>query len=670
MNGVLADFLHHFHWLRPYGLCLLIPAVLMSFLLYRHEKTRSAWQQLIAPELLLPLLQGKINTPRKTLALLTLLGWLLFTIALAGPSWEKLPTPVEKHDTALVILMDLSPSMLASDVKPSRLMAARHKIMDLLKLRKEGYTALIGYSGDAHVVSPLTDDTQTIASLLNVLEPAIMPVYGSNVEDALEQALPLFQNAGYTQGDILLVTDGMTPQAQENAGKILAGKKFTLSIIGVGTETGAPIPDAQSGFIKDKQGNILLPQLHAEQLVALAHAVGGHYSALQLDDSDIAVLADGRQLLAQAKTRKSEKEFDEWRDRGAVLCLALLPLLLCAFRRGVIISVLFALCLIHQPSVHADDSSETEGEPTAVITHDKPAMPPTKSWWDKLWLNEEQRAKKALDHNDYGTAASLFKDPEWKAYAQYKQDDYDSASKNFGKKSSPNALYNQGNALAKAHHLEEAINSYNEALKRKPDFKEASDNKKIVEDLLEQQKKQQQNQQQSSSSQDNSQQQSGDPSQQQHNDEGKPEKQPDNTQQQSTPQQSGQGQQREDQQQQGDQDQSSSQEAKDKAGNAQQQDQHDQAGQGKTQSAVASNDKQGEQAKSGADKHDNAQTREPTDSSQLTPEQKQALDQWLRQVPDDPSGLLRNKFQYYYQQRLQEQQEGKTGKHLNDEDRW
>jgi Ca-activated chloride channel family protein len=668
----MMDFLHHFHWLRPYWLSLLIPAVLISYLLYRHEKTRSAWQQLIDPELLLPLLQGEINTPRKTFALLTLLGWFLFTIALAGPSWEKLPTPVEKHDTALVILMDLSPSMLASDVKPSRLIAARHKIMDLLKLRQEGYTALIGYSGDAHIVSPLTDDTQTVASLLNVLEPAIMPIDGSNVEDALGQALQLFQNAGYAQGNILLVTDGITAEAQENAERILAGKNFTLSIIGVGTETGAPIPDAQNGFVKDKQGNILLPQLHAEQLLALAHTVHGNYSALQLNESDIRALADDKQLLAQAKTRKSEKEFDSWRDRGALLCLALLPLLLCAFRRGVIISVLFALCLIHQPSVHADESNETEEESTATITHEKPAMPATQSGWDKLWLNDEQRAKKALDHHDYGTAASLFKDPEWKAYAQYKQDDYDSASKNFGKKLTPTALYNQGNALAKAHHFEEAVKSYNEALKLKPDFSEATDNKKIVEDLLAQQKNQQQKQQQeSSAAQDNSQQQQpSDPSQQQHNDKGKQEQQPDTTQQQTKTQQSGQKQEQEDQQQ-SKQDQSSSQDAKDKADNAQKQDAQrgDKASQEK-QSADASKSKPGEQEKPDEDKHDDAKTGEATDSSKLTPEQKQALDQWLRQVPDDPSGLLRNKFQYYYQQRLQEQQEGKSGKHLNDEERW
>jgi len=165
----LAATLMQFHFLRPWWLALVVPALALAWLIHRRDQHRNAWQALIAPALLTPLLQGQVNTPGKTLPRLALVAWILCALALAGPAWEKLPTPVEKHDSALVILLDLSPSMLATDVKPSRLVQAQHKIMDLLRLRREGYTALIAYSGDAHIVTPLTDDTKTIANLLNVL---------------------------------------------------------------------------------------------------------------------------------------------------------------------------------------------------------------------------------------------------------------------------------------------------------------------------------------------------------------------------------------------------------------------------------------------------------------------------------------------------------------------
>jgi len=644
-----------FHFIRPYCLWMIAPALLMILLLLRREKMSNAWQRHIDPVLLMPLLQGKINRAGKTLPTLALLFWVLCALALAGPTWEKLPTPIEKRDTALVILMDLSPSMLAGDVKPSRLIAARHKIMDLLQLRKEGYSALIGYSGDAHVVSPLTDDTQTIANLLNVLEPGIMPVYGSNVEEALTLALQLFQNGGYTQGDILLVTDGITDEALENSARLLKGKAFTLSIIGVGTETGGPIPTNNGDFVKNKQGKIILPQLHAEQLMALAKKVNGYYSPLQLSDSDIKPLINGtaffnRDLLNKTHTKKLEREFDQWRDIGGTLCLFLLPLLLMGFRRGVLVSLVLVIPLIHAPQVQAADTTTTSSFHL-----------PT---WSDLWLNDNQRAMKAIKDKDYETAAKQFKDPNWKASAQYHQGDYASALKQFQQDASTKGLYNQGNALAKSGQLQEAIAAYNEALKKNPQFDDAAINKKIVEDLLKQQQKQPQKKSQDQKQQD----QSGDQSKPQPNDQGQQSNQNGDQQQKDS------GQQKDSDSksnQHNDQNSNESQKAHQDNNNQDNQEAQKKSGEnGKDQSDPNAANKSGEDRSDDkqdpSDKKDNPASAE----SKLTPEQKQALEQWLRQVPDDPSGLLRNKFEYYYQQHLQEQQSGKAPKHTNDEERW
>jgi len=665
MNSLKALILqmHSFHFIRPYGLWMIVPALLMIFLLLRREKMSNAWQRYIDPVLLMPLLQGKINRTRKTLPTLALLFWILCALALAGPTWEKLPTPIEKRDTALVILMDLSPSMLAGDVKPSRLIAARHKIMDLLQLRKEGYSALIGYSGDAHVVSPLTDDTQTIANLLNVLEPGIMPVLGSNVEDALTLSLQLFQNGGYTQGDILLVTDGITEEALENSARLLKGKSFTLSIIGVGTETGGPIPTNNGDFLKSQQGKIILPQLHAEQLMALAKKVNGYYSPLQLDDRDIQPLVNGtalfnRDLMDKSHTKKTDREFDQWRDVGGALCLSLLPLLLIGFRRGVLVSLVLVIPLMHVAQTQAADTS------TEVANKSSFHIPA----WSDLWLNDNQRAMKAIKNKDYETAAKKFNDPDWKAAAQYESGDYENAIKHYEKGKNTANYYNLGNSLTKYGDFENAIKAYDEALKLNPKDKDAAHNREIAKNLLEQQKKQPKQNQGDNKNPNNGTKPCKDGDTNCHQQENKPGNQEQNK---NSGQQDDQKHDSGNQNNQTDQNPNGEQKAHQDDNNKSNQDAQKKSSEnGKDQSDQNATNKS-EKDESGEKQDPSNEKENPASAeSKLTPEQKQALEQWLRQVPDDPSGLLRNKFEYYYQQHLQEQQSGKAPKHSNDEERW
>jgi Ca-activated chloride channel family protein len=641
----LPDFLHadsllnslqQFHFIRPYWLLLIIPALVTSVLLFIRAKNNSAWHQHFDPTLLLPLLHGKINRPSKKLPMLVMLSWLICSLALSGPTWEKLPTPVEKRDTALIILLDLSPSMLARDIQPSRLVSARHKILDLLKLRKEGYSALIAYSGDAHVVSPLTDDTQTIANLLNSLEPAMMPIYGSNLEDALKKAQMLFKNAGYTHGDILLVTDGITEQTMTHAIQILNEKKLTLSIIGVGSEDGAPIPDNSGGFLKNNKGEIILPQLQEEKLRSLARQVSGYYSPLQLDDSDIEPLIEGRvdfnhEGNGHEINKKIEREFDQWRDAGGILSLLLIPLLLMGFRRGVLISLIFALPLLHP----IDTQAETAGQSVDNLLA-----------WDNLWLNDNQRGMKSMKSMDYKNAARQFSDPDWKASAQYEAGDYTAALKHFQTNLSDNGLYNQGNALAKSGQLEKALTAYKEALKKNPQHDNAAFNMKIVEELL---KQQEQNAKQDDQ---HEQDQPGDQSQPPENGKTNNDNQDSNK--------SGEQQQSDSSAQKNNPDKSTPDQERQAEQNRDQQ-----------QKAREENDKNKSDVDAQKEKSDLGKDQpEETVESQLSPEQKQTLEQWLRQVPDDPSGLLRNKFEYYYQQRLQQKQSGTTDSHLNDEERW
>ncbi len=201
----LADF----HFLRPLWLIAIIPAALLYWKSWRQLRSGQGWHGTIAEDLLPHMLTGGTQSKHPGPMFALGVAWLLASLAMAGPSWEKLPQPVQRKEDALVILLDLSLSMLAQDTSPSRLVRSRQKLLDLLDTRKEGTTALVAYAGDAHVVSPLTDDRRTIANLLPALDPQIMPIAGSEPGIAVEQAVDLLRDAGLERGRILLVTDGV-----------------------------------------------------------------------------------------------------------------------------------------------------------------------------------------------------------------------------------------------------------------------------------------------------------------------------------------------------------------------------------------------------------------------------------------------------------------------------
>lgn len=248
------------HFIRPYWLLGVIPAVALAIFWARGRTAGSHWEGAVAPELLTVLLEstGKSSTQRAVWVLV--LGLALASLGLAGPTWERLPQPVEQKNDALVILFDLSLSMFAEDVSPSRLVRARHKIIDVLRLRQEGVTALVAFAGDAHTVTPLTDDTRTIENLLIALSPEMMPVLGSNTRSAMEVAHELFDNAHIEQGRILLVTDAVD---RINDVSDFSNPRFPVSIIGVGTAHGAPIPldfvNQPGSVLQTRQGATIAP---------------------------------------------------------------------------------------------------------------------------------------------------------------------------------------------------------------------------------------------------------------------------------------------------------------------------------------------------------------------------------------------------------------------------
>jgi len=598
------------HLLRPEWLWALVPAVLLAGLLWRARGKSGSWRSVIAPELL-PYLIGQETGGNRGhwLIPLLLLAWCVAVFAAAGPSWRQIPQPIHQKQDALVLVMDLSYSMRAQDLAPSRVDRARQKLLDLLERRKEGVTGLIAYAGDAHIVTPLTDDNPTIANLLPALNPDMMPVPGSDTYAAIELALSLLRSAGIRNGQVMLVTDGVRQRDVDPIRGLLAGSGATLSVMGIGTATGAPIPLPRGGFLKDGEGTIVIPTLESGPLQALAQAGGGRYEEMQIGDTDLDRLLAVTTLAGDEDTLALERSADTWEDQGFWLLLLLLPFALGLFRRGALATIALPLVILTAP-----------GDAQAQI-------------WDGLWYTPDQQGQRALENGDPQTASTLFENPDWAGTAAYQGGDYETAVDRFSASESPDSWYNRGNALARAGSLEDAASAYRRALESEPDRQDAKDNLALVEDLLKQQQQEQQQQEQKG---DQSDEQSSD--QRQANDDGSQSgQQPEN---QDGEQSQGQGSSQQQPEQQSGEEQS---EASDQQGEPQEQSQQESRGQPTP-----------------------TQEQPEIDMSSLDQdlERDQAMEQWLRRVPDDPSGLLREKFRYESRQRQQQ------GERKRDESYW
>ena len=236
-----------FHWLRPEWLFAVPIIVLLAALLARGKLGPGNWQSVIDPALMPFVLSRDPGRGTDHRWWLLGLGGVIAAVALAGPAWQRIEQPVFRAAQALVVALDLSKSMDAQDVAPSRLRRAKLKILDLLERRESGQTALVVYSANAFTVTPLTTDTDTIAALVNSLGTDIMPSRGSYPEVAINKGGRLLKQANAGFGEVLLITDGGSSPAAENAARRLRSAGYTLSVLGFGTKGGGPIPQVAGG---------------------------------------------------------------------------------------------------------------------------------------------------------------------------------------------------------------------------------------------------------------------------------------------------------------------------------------------------------------------------------------------------------------------------------------
>lgn len=614
---------------RPLWLLLLIPCAGLSWLLYRRINHYSPWHSLLPAAMREALLQREPGKDHAGRFVLLASAWTLAIVALSGPMWEGDAPVVRLNQSALVVVLDLSHSMLANDLPPSRLERAQLKIRDLLQMRSDSQVALIVYAGSAHRVTPLSSDQSTLINLLNGLSPDIMPVSGSDLGSALELAEQMIISLPTHSTQILLITgsvEGAQLTALSEAATRLGRR---LSILGAGTAEGAPVALPEGGFMRDEQGRILLPRLDNQALASIARGTGASYHDITRDDTDLLSL-----LQPLALTSLSDPDRAPGRsDQGHWLLLLLLPLAALGARRGWLGVVLCALLL----------PSTAEANPT----------------WEDLWQRPDQQAADLLAREQPAAAAERFEDPHWAAWARYQAGDYSGAADAYEQlvqqyPDNPQHHFDHGTALAMSGELQDALEAYEQTLTRAPDHAAARHNRSRIEALLEERGRQAEQQKAEAEAETGgSETQAGEATTEEQETDGSTASSPNET---ARPEYHNQL-----------PDPSSGPTSSSPSSSANPT--------AAAESAGGSESVVGNSQDTQAGAIEGGQTSSATDTQQdqlpalaidqlaplpaapqkiLEPEQQAALQQWLREVPDNPADLLRRKFLYQRLQQLEE----------------
>ena len=448
-----------FHFLRPWWLLAVPFGVWLSWQLTRSGTLGGRWRALVDEDLQPHVLTGPsiVLEQRRTILIAAILAWLLTVFALAGPTWERLPVPAVRSDEALVVVLDLSRSMDAADVEPTRLARAKLKLLSLLERRESGQIGLVVFSAHAFTVAPLTSDVRTIALLIASLSSDIMPSRGSYPEAGLQKAAQLLRQTGLGRGEIVLITDTQVSPTSLEVAQDIYREGHTVHVLAVGTAEGGPIAESGGGFLTDRTGQVVVPRLDSAPLQRLAERGGGRFAHLTADNRDLTYLLTPNSRMTGSlddSERADLNQIDVWRDQGLWLVLFLVPIVAFAFRRGwvVVWAVLFVLPI---PDAYA-------------LT------------WADLWQTPDQQGQKAFQVEEHERASELFEDPSWRAAAQFRAGDYQDSAATLDGLGTADAHYNRGNALAGAGQTDPAIAAYERALEIDPEHEDARFNRDLL----------------------------------------------------------------------------------------------------------------------------------------------------------------------------------------------
>ena len=456
MNDLTFSEYISFAWenlffMRPEWLYAFIPVGLICIMFIITYQGRDQWKRSFAKHLL-PFLTIK-GTKRQFLVPKMLLIVLLsfITLAMAGPTWEKIERPGQKTEAALVVLLDLSRSMLAEDIQPNRIERAKLKLNDFFAAKPNTKTALIAYAGTAHSVVPFSKDYKTISRQMEALRPDIMPVQGTNLSEALDKADTLLAKI-VAPSSILLVTDNITASDIQRISQTATHSH--IEIMAVATPTGGTIP-LKKGALKDKQGNTVIPRLDVVNLDQLSAMENVNVITVTLDDTDVKILAARiRQNLEFEIDLENVEE--EWKDFGYWLLIPILFISLLWFRRGWKVHWIWLLFIV----MGCNDAGEFNLE--------------------DQFFTKDQKAQRLLDKGENERAAQAFESGLHQGFAYYEMGDLEKAAEAYSNDVSPEGFYNLGVVYSQMGDLEAAQQAFDAALQQDPKFEKANTNLVLV----------------------------------------------------------------------------------------------------------------------------------------------------------------------------------------------
>lgn len=307
----MSAFIENIHFLRPWALLLVVPAVVLWWFARQSADTTRRWSRVMDPELLRALVVGGTSGPRFGPHDLLLTGWLVAAVAIAGPTWQREPSPFAEGAAPAMIVLKVAPSMTTPDLAPTRLDRARQKIADLLKLRDGMPAGLIAYAGSAHLVLPPTSDAGVVVGMADALSPGIMPREGDRLADAVTLAARVLRDGGQG-GSILVVADTVAPGQSEALRQIVGHPPIVFF---------AMAPPAAV----DADAN----------LAAAVSALGAREIETTIDNADIAAIA---RRLADAPGAPAAIEAERWEEAGYWLVPVIVLIGLLWFRRGWVLA--------------------------------------------------------------------------------------------------------------------------------------------------------------------------------------------------------------------------------------------------------------------------------------------------------------------------------------------
>ncbi|GAA0232936.1 vWA domain-containing protein [Marinomonas primoryensis] len=564
------------HFERPYWLLFIPLTLLVAFFFRLNNSKKNTLHKVVDPNLLNHLVYK--NASNNLNMWLGLIALTLCWIGLAGVSWTKNPTTMFENTQKTVLIVDQSLSMYATDIKPNRQTQLKQTVRDILEQSKEGEIALVAFAGEGFIISPFSQDRETITHFLLALDPIIMPVYGGNLSSGVATALSLNKDDSAPL-HLIIFTDDLSQLDKEKVPTLLKGLNIQLDIVAVGTPQGGPIklPDGQ---VLKKNGMNVIPTVPISDLKALTTNLGGTFHQGRLTSRELAQITSTS--LNNEQTQKAQNKSIHWTEQGQWFALPFLFWLAFQFRKGMVLMLFIGLFSLPAEKLQASPLD----------------------WF----LTQDQKGQHAVDQGNWQKADRLFQQPNWKAASSYALKNYPAAIQALDKLDKNAAEnYNLGNALALSGDTKKAMQAYETALEQDPSLKAAKENLEYLkqqEQEQEQKKKEQQEKdEQASTKQNEEKDQNKQPSQSDSNDKN---------------------------------------DSKDPSDSKKDNKKNEKQDNNKTP-------EDNEQNKNSDSKNKNEQAKTTLDK-----EKEQALNQWLKQIQDDPGKLLQRKLWYLHQEKRNE----------------